>query len=165
LLGGTVKQGLAVELITGKHGQPARRPGPYGGVLLAVLGARGRVENRSGADLEGGLFVDLDEQEPVEEQVDLGVRDRPFAQQRALGQAVLAVIPRHQDGIGQGSLGRCPDRCDRYRFAAASPGAILLGGSPDPVLVPDQGALVCEPPVAVIEVVAGERARGGDLRL
>src|SRR5215470_2661510 len=63
----------------GKHGQPAGRQGTYGGVLFAVLGARGRVENRFRADLEGGLLVDLDEQEPVEEQVDLGVGDRPFA--------------------------------------------------------------------------------------
>jgi len=79
LLGGAVKQGLTVELVTGKHGQPARRQGTYGGMLFAVLGARGRVENRSRADLEGGLLVDLDEQEPVKKQVDLGVSDRPVA--------------------------------------------------------------------------------------
>ena len=79
MLGGAVKQGLTVELVTGKHGQPARRQGTYGGMLFAVLGARGRVENRSRADLEGWSLVDLDEQEPVEEQVHLVIGDRPFA--------------------------------------------------------------------------------------
>jgi len=29
----------------------------------------------------------------MEEQVDLGAGDRPYAEQRAFGQAVLAVIP------------------------------------------------------------------------
>jgi hypothetical protein len=39
------------------------------------------------ASFEGRPLVDLDEQEPVEEQVDLGAGDRPFAEQRAFGQA------------------------------------------------------------------------------
>ncbi len=38
------------------------------------------------ASFEGWPLVDLDEQEPVEEQVDLGAGDRPFAEQRASGQ-------------------------------------------------------------------------------
>jgi hypothetical protein len=79
LLGGTVEQGLAVELAARKYSQPARRAGAYAGVLFAVGRARGRVENRSRANLEGGLLVDLDEQDSVEQQVDLGVGDRSLA--------------------------------------------------------------------------------------
>ena len=42
------------------------------------------------ASFESRPLVDLDEQEPVEEQVDLGVGDRPFAEQRAFGQVLSA---------------------------------------------------------------------------
>ena len=163
MLGGAVKQGLAVELVTAKHSQPTRRPGTHGGMLFAVPGARGRVENRSRADLEGGPLVDLDEQESVEEQVDLGVGDRPFAQQCALGQVLLPVIARHEDRIGEGALGWALDGRDRHRLATASPRSVMLSRSPDPVLVPDHRAFVGEAPGAVVEVVTGEPARGGDL--
>ena len=165
LLGGDAEQGLAVELVAGQDGQPAGRLGADGGVFLAVWGAHGGVEDRSGAGFGGGSLVDLDQQEPVEKQVHLGVGDRPFAEQRALRQAVLAVISQHQDRVGQGSLRRAPDGGDRHRLAAASPRAVLECGLVDPVLVPDHGGLVGELPGAVVEVVAGERARGGDLGL
>ena len=99
------------------------------------------------ASFEGRPLVDLDEQEPVEEQVDLGAGDRPFAEQRAFGQAGRAggnpLIPGWRR---PGTARRRPGRGQRHRFAAASPRAVMLRGSPDPVLVPDQGALAGEPP-------------------
>jgi len=60
LLGGTVKQGAAVKVVTGKYSQPARRPSAHAGVLLTVGRARGRIENGSRAHFKGGLLVDLD---------------------------------------------------------------------------------------------------------
>ena len=60
LLGCTLKQGAAVKQVTGKYGQPARGPSAYAGVLLTVGRARGRIENRSWANLKGGLLVNLD---------------------------------------------------------------------------------------------------------
>ncbi len=44
------------------------------------------------ASFEGRPLVDLDEQEPVEERVDRGAGDRPFAERRAFGQALSAYL-------------------------------------------------------------------------
>jgi hypothetical protein len=66
LLGGDAEECLVVQLSAAQDGQPARRPGAHGDVLFAVGGAHGRVEDRAGADLDGGLPVDLDDQQAVQ---------------------------------------------------------------------------------------------------
>jgi hypothetical protein len=66
LLGGDAEECLVVQLSAAQDGQPARCPGAHGDVLFAVGGAHGRVEDRAGADLDGGLPVDLDDQQAVQ---------------------------------------------------------------------------------------------------
>ena len=46
------------------------------------------------------VAVDLDDQQPVNQQVYLGVGDRPLAEQRAFGQVMLVVSTRYQDRVG-----------------------------------------------------------------
>jgi hypothetical protein len=91
---GGAEQGLIVEPAARHNGETAGGLRPDGDVIFALLGSQYRVEDGARAGFGSGLLVDLDEQQPVEQQVYFGAGDGAFAEQGTRGQAVLAVAAR-----------------------------------------------------------------------
>src|SRR6185436_20794952 len=157
---GELRERRLVDRVRGDDRNTDRRLGPDRRRTLAALEQRALAEQRTGPDLGHPVAVDLDVDDPVEEQEELVTRLAFLHQRLALFElAPFELLALAHDRDRQLTLEVGLDRRRQRRRILLAPGRVLAMRGPVPLAEVDRPGLLDQLAVVVVEPMARERTR------